>query len=123
MIWTSCLFRRIFTNVVGWLSATFLLARSVFHKPALVLLDEPTVGIDPHIRRQLWDFIKRIKEQGTSVILTTHYLDEAEMLSDRVCILHKGVVRLIDTPKNLLEQFKHGNLEDLFVEFVNEQGA
>jgi ABC-2 type transport system ATP-binding protein len=63
-----------------------LIARALMHNPELVLLDEPTVGLDPDIRRKLWDIIKDLKKMGITVILTTHYLDEAEQLSDRVCI-------------------------------------
>lgn len=96
----------------------FLIARTLMHRPRLVILDEPTVGLDPHVRREIWEIIKGLKADGVTVILTTHYLDEAEQLSDRVCILDKGVIQLIDTPENLKHTSGHANLEDLFVEFV-----
>ncbi len=98
----------------------FMLARSIMHNPKLVLLDEPTVGLDPHIRRQLWALIKELKKDGVTVILTTHYLDEAEHLSDRVCMLDKGLIKLIDTPENLLTDFKKNNLEDVFLALMQE---
>jgi len=105
----------------GGYKQRFTLARSVLHNPRLVILDEPTVALDPHIRRQLWDYIKKLKEKNISVLLTTHYLDEAEVLSDRVCVLEKGQVRLIDTPANLMNSFQKGSLEDVFVHLMSEQ--
>ncbi|MDZ4151493.1 ABC transporter ATP-binding protein [Methylicorpusculum sp.] len=78
-----------------------LLARSLMHNPKLLILDEPTVGLDPHIRRQLWAHIKELKKNGVSVLLTTHYLDEADELSDRVCILDAGKIKLISSPAAL----------------------
>lgn len=102
----------------GGYKQRFMIARSLIHEPKLVILDEPTVGLDPHIRRQLWDVIKDLKTSGISVLLTTHYLDEAEKLSDRVCILAKGQIILIDTPEKLMADFKQNNLEDMFIELL-----
>lgn len=93
----------------------FMIARALMHGPELVILDEPTVGLDPHIRRQLWQQIKELKQSGVTVILTTHYLDEAEQLSDRVCFLDAGLIRLVDTPENLKADFKMNSLEDVFI--------
>lgn len=98
----------------------FMIARCLMHDPDLVLLDEPTVGLDPHIRRQLWAKIKELKNDGVTVILTTHYLDEAEYLSDRVCILDKGLIKLIDSPTKLLSDFKKAHLEDVFLDLMQE---
>jgi len=105
----------------GGFKQRFMLARSLMHKPKLLLLDEPTVGLDPHIRRQLWDRIRELKQEGVTVLLTTHYLDEAEKLSDRVCILDQGVIKLVDTPENLMKDFKQNNLEDVFVALMEEK--
>ncbi len=104
----------------GGYKQRFMIARSLIHNPKLVLLDEPTVGLDPHIRRQLWAKIRELKDHKVTVILTTHYLDEAEQLSDRVCILDRGAVRLIDTPDKLMADFKQKNLEDVFVQLMEE---
>ncbi|MCF7800135.1 ABC transporter ATP-binding protein [Candidatus Babeliales bacterium] len=98
----------------------FMIARSLIHDPDLVLLDEPTVGLDPHIRRQLWAKIKELKNDGVTIILTTHYLDEAEYLSDRVCILDKGLIKLIDSPAKILSDFKKAHLEDVFLDLMQE---
>jgi len=104
----------------GGYKQRFMIARCLMHSPKIVLLDEPTVGLDPHIRRQIWSIIKELRQEGVTVILTTHYLDEAEVLSDRVCILHNGLVKLIDTPEKLLSDFKKNNLEDVFLELMQE---
>lgn len=106
----------------GGYKQRFLLARTLMHSPKLVILDEPTVGMDPHIRRNLWDVIKQLKSEGVTVLLTTHYLDEAEYLSDRVCILDKGVIRLVDTPENLKLKYSMSNLEDVFIALMQENG-
>lgn len=104
----------------GGYKQRFLLARTLMHQPKLVILDEPTVGLDPHIRRNLWDVIKELKKDGVTVLLTTHYLDEAEYLSDRVCILDKGVIKLVDTPANLKAIYHQDNLENVFIELIKE---
>ena len=104
----------------GGYKQRFMIARSLMHNPKIVLLDEPTVGLDPHIRRQIWTKIKELKQDGVTVILTTHYLDEAEVLSDRVCILDSGLIKLIDTPTKLLADFKKNNLEDVFLALMHE---
>jgi len=104
----------------GGYKQRFMIARALMHNPKLVLLDEPTVGLDPHIRRQLWTTIKELKNYGITVILTTHYLDEAEQLSDRVCILDQGQIKLIDTPDKLMSDFKQKNLEDVFIALMSE---
>ena len=104
----------------GGYKQRFLLARTLMHSPELVILDEPTVGLDPHVRRDIWEIIKGLRADGVTVLLTTHYLDEAEILSDRVCILDKGVIQLIDTPANLLAKHGQKNLEDFFVKLIQE---
>jgi len=98
-----------------------LIARALIHNPKIIIFDEPTVGLDPDIRRALWQEIKSLKKLGITIILTTHYLDEAEQLSDRVCFLHKGKVILIDSVASLKMQRNKENLEDIFIELVQEQ--
>ena len=102
----------------GGYKQRFMIARSLIHNPKLVILDEPTVGLDPDIRRNLWDVIKGLQQQGITIILTTHYLDEAEKLSDRVCILDQGKIQLIGTPDQLKQDFKQTNLEDMFIQLL-----
>jgi ABC-2 type transport system ATP-binding protein len=97
-----------------------LIARALMHNPEILLLDEPTVGLDPDIRRILWQIIKELKNQGITIILTTHYLDEAEYLSDRVCILNKGKIQLIASVKELKMQHAMASLEDIFLTLTKE---
>lgn len=106
------------TVLSGGYKQRFMLARALIHRPKLVLLDEPTVGLDPHIRREVWSLIGSIRDAGVSVVLTTHYLEEAEVLSDRVCLLHAGRVKLIDTPEKLMADFSKKNLEEVFLELL-----
>lgn len=98
-----------------------LLARSLMHSPQILILDEPTVGLDPNIRRQLWDNIKQLQKNGITIILTTHYLEEAEMLADRICILDKGLVKLIDTKQNIKTLYQNESLENIFVQLLHEE--
>lgn len=105
----------------GGYQQRFLIARTLIHNPKLVILDEPTVGLDPQVRRKLWQYILRLKEEGISVILTTHYLDEAEVLSDRVCVIDKGKVLIIDSPEKLKNDWKKKNLEDVFLHLLIEE--
>ena len=105
----------------GGYQQRFLIARTLIHNPKLVILDEPTVGLDPQVRRKLWQYILGLKEEGISVILTSHYLDEAEMLSDRVCVIDQGKVLLIDTPEKLKNDWKKKNLEDVFLHLLKEE--
>ncbi|HSC25473.1 MAG TPA: ABC transporter ATP-binding protein [Candidatus Babeliales bacterium] len=111
------------TVLSGGYKQRFMIARALMHNPQLVILDEPTVGLDPHIRRQLWQQIKDLKKIGVTVILTTHYLDEAEQLSDRVCVLDAGLIKLIDTPDNLKADFKMNNLEDVFIAIMSDDAS
>jgi len=97
------------------------IARSLFHRPQLVLLDEPTSGLDPHVRNQLWEYVKKMRADGVTILLTTHYIEEAEQLSDYVCLLDKGLVRLVDTPENLMRTFKKEKLEQVFIQLAEEQ--
>ena len=105
----------------GGYKQRFLIARTLIHSLEIVILDEPTVGLDVHIRHGLWDLIEELKEDCVTVILTTHYLEEAEKLSDRVCFIHEGAVQAIDTPKKLMAHHKKGKLEDVFLKLMEEQ--
>lgn len=88
----------------GGLKRRVLIIRALMHQPKLLLLDEPTVGLDPHIRRVIWGFIKYIQAKGTTILLTTHYMEEAENLADRVAFIFKGEIKGINTPKNFIEE-------------------
>ncbi len=107
----------------GGYSRRVLLARALMHNPKLLILDEPTVGLDPHIRHQLWEVILDLKKQGVTIILTTHYLDEAEYLADRVCVLDHGKIRLIDTPAGLKNTYQKSSLEDVLIQLLKEEAG
>ncbi|MDF2953235.1 MAG: ABC-type multidrug transport system [Thermodesulfobacterium sp.] len=81
-----------------------LIIRALLHQPKLLLLDEPTVGLDPHIRRKIWSFIKNIQKTGTTILLTTHYMEEAEFLADKVAFIFSGKIIAINTPQNFIHQ-------------------
>ncbi|HLJ31014.1 MAG TPA: ABC transporter ATP-binding protein [Candidatus Babeliales bacterium] len=98
-----------------------LIARALIHHPKIIIFDEPTVGLDPDIRRALWQEIKSLKNMGITIILTTHYLDEAEQLSDRICFLHKGKIILIESVQKLKSERNKERLEDIFIDLVQEQ--
>jgi ABC-2 type transport system ATP-binding protein len=85
----------------------------------IIFLDEPTVGLDPKARRDFWELLKTMKSKGITIFLTTHYLDEAEKLSDRVAVLYKGKLIKVSTSKELLNEFKAENLEDAYLELIN----
>lgn len=108
------------TELSGGWKQRYMLARTLLHSPMLVILDEPTASLDPEIRNQLWYYIQDIKSQGVSILLTTHYLEEAERLSDKVVVLHEGEIKLIDTPSNLMSSFNKGRLEDVFLELTQQ---
>lgn len=110
-------------QVSGGYKQRFLIARALMHRPELVILDEPTVGLDSHIRRELWEVILKLRKSGITVILTTHYLDEAEHLADRICLIHEGRIRTVDTPANLKKLHKKNNLEEVFLKFVDDPDA
>lgn len=99
------------------------IARSLIHNPRLVIFDEPTVALDPQIRYKLWEIINQLKEAGITILLTTHYIEEAEALSDRVCVLAHGKVQMIDTPANLMKSFQKGKLEEVFIQLTQEEPA
>ncbi len=85
----------------GGMKRRVMIARALMHDPEVLFLDEPTVGLDPHIRRKIWSLIKRVQGQGTTILLTTHYIEEAELLADKVALLDHGTIVALDTPRNL----------------------
>ena len=108
------------TTLSGGYRQRFLIARTLIHHPKLIILDEPTIGLDPHVRHNLWETIKELKKTGTTILLTTHYLDEAEYLADRVCIIDHGQIKHIDTPEALIKAHKKQNLESVFIHLIDQ---
>jgi len=100
----------------GGMRRRVLIARALLHSPEVLFLDEPTVGLDPNIRRKIWWLIKKIQEQGTTIFLTTHYIEEAEFLSDKVAFLDEGEIVKYDTPENLIK-----SLGEWAVDFLDHE--
>jgi ABC-2 type transport system ATP-binding protein len=109
----------------------FSIAAALINKPRVLFLDEPTTGLDPQARRNLWDLITAIKAKGITVVLTTHYMDEAELLCDRIAIMDNGEIVTIDTPANLVkalikrgfkkpQHVEQANLEDVFIDLTGK---
>jgi ABC-2 type transport system ATP-binding protein len=94
----------------GGMKRRALIAQALAHKPPVIVLDEPTAGVDVELRHTLWEFIKRLNKEGHTIILTTHYLEEAEELCSRVALLKQGEVIALDTTKNLLASIPGKNL-------------
>ena len=88
----------------GGMKRRVMIARSMVHSPTILFLDEPTVGLDAAIRRRIWALIKKIQQAGTTIFLTTHYIEEAEFLADRVAFLDEGNIAAIDTPQKLMDK-------------------
>lgn len=103
----------------GW-KQRYMIARTLMHNPKLVVLDEPTVALDPDIRRHLLNYIISLKNEGVCVLLTTHYIEDAQQIADRVCVLDHGSIALVDTPHNLMSSFAKNNLEDVFLHIMEQ---
>jgi lipooligosaccharide transport system ATP-binding protein len=106
-------------SLSGGMKRRLILARSLINNPELMILDEPTTGLDPHSRRSVWDKLDRLKAKNTTLVLTTHYMEEAEILCDRVAIMDSGKIITIDTPSNLIS-LHGGNLEEVYLKLTGK---
>lgn len=106
-------------SLSGGMKRKLMLARSLINDPELLILDEPTTGLDPHSRRTVWNKLDHLKQQNTTLILTTHYMEEAEQLCDRVAIMDSGKIITIDTPSQLMN-IHNGNLEDVYLKLTGK---
>jgi ABC-2 type transport system ATP-binding protein len=102
----------------GGMKRRLLLARALMHRPRLLILDEPTAGVDVELRRELWRYIRRLHDEGTTILLTTHYLEEAEALCEDVALIAGGRIVARSDPQSLKEQYGVGTLEDVYLEAV-----
>jgi ABC-2 type transport system ATP-binding protein len=118
-------------NLSGGQKQRFSIAASLVHHPKVFFMDEPTTGLDPQARRNLWDLVQQTRDKGVTIILTTHYMEEAELLCDRVAIMDNGEIIAMDTPKNLVQQLlkrgfkkkrhvEQANLEDVFIDLAGK---
>jgi ABC-2 type transport system ATP-binding protein len=102
----------------GGMKRRLMVARALMHKPKVLLLDEPTAGVDVELRRGMWEYLKELNKQGTTIVLTTHYMEEVEQLSRSVAILKKGeIVKLAPTAELVAE---HGSIEKAYLAFTHE---
>ena len=121
-----------YKDLSGGQKQRFSIATTLINNPRIIFLDEPTTGLDPQARRNLWDLIREIRSLGTTVVITTHYMDEAEVLCDRVAFIDGGHIIGIDTPDRFIDQLvasgferkkqvKLANLEDVFINLTGKE--
>ncbi len=121
-----------FKELSGGQKQRFSIATTIINRPKVIFLDEPTTGLDPQARRNLWDLILKLRDQGATVVMTTHYMDEAEVLCDRIAIVDSGKIRAIDTPDELIDNLiasgfkkqkpaRQANLEDVFIAMTGRE--
>src|SRR5216684_2356520 len=97
----------------GGMKRRLTIARSLVNEPELLLLDEPTTGLDPQARHLVWDRLYRLKQQGVTIVLTTHYMDEAEQLCDRLVVMDKAKIVAFGSPRSLIDQYSTREVLDL----------
>jgi ABC-2 type transport system ATP-binding protein len=118
-----------YKEMSGGQKQRFSIATTLINQPKIIFLDEPTTGLDPQARRNLWELIQQIRKKGTTVIITTHYMDEAEVLCDRVAIIDSGKIIALNSPDKLIDELvatgferpkevKKANLEDVFIQMT-----
>jgi ABC-2 type transport system ATP-binding protein len=121
-----------YKELSGGQKQRFSIATTLINAPKIIFLDEPTTGLDPQARRNLWDLISEIRANGTTVVITTHYMDEAEQLCDRVAFVETGKIIALDTPDQLIDnlvasgferkkEVKKANLEDVFISLTGKE--
>jgi ABC-2 type transport system ATP-binding protein len=121
-----------YKEMSGGQKQRFSIATTLINKPKIIFLDEPTTGLDPQARRNLWELIKDIRQKGTTVIITTHYMDEAEQLCDRIAIMDEGKIIALASPDKMIDDLvaagfekpkpiKSANLEDVFISLTGRE--
>jgi len=118
-------------NLSGGQKQRLSIAAALVHSPKVFFMDEPTTGLDPQARRNLWELVEHVRSKGVTVIMTTHYMDEAELLCDRVAVMDDGEIIALDSPKNLIKQLlakgfkkkqhvEQADLEDVFIDLTGK---
>jgi ABC-2 type transport system ATP-binding protein len=95
-----------------------LIGKALVHEPRVLFLDEPTAGVDVELRQSLWTYVRKLRERGTTIVLTTHYLEEAEELADRIGLIHRGRLLLVEEKAALLARHGGMRLQDVYVSLV-----
>lgn len=121
-----------YKELSGGQKQRFSIATTLINRPQVIFLDEPTTGLDPQARRNLWELIRQVRDAGTTVVITTHYMDEAEQLCDRVAVMESGRIIALDSPDKLIDdlvatgferhkEVKKANLEDVFLHLTGHE--
>lgn len=105
----------------GGYKRRLMIARALIHHPRLLILDEPTAGVDVELRRSMWEFLRRRNKEGITIILTTHYIEEAEQLSRNVAIINKGEIIVNERTEGLIKRHGEKRLEDIFLQLIHEE--
>lgn len=113
---------RIVGELSGGMQRRASLACALLHEPEFLILDEPTVGVDPHLRASFWEHFRELSERGVTILITTHYMDEA-MKCDKVAIMSEGRIVAVSSPENLMEETHSKNLEEVFLKLTHYKGA
>ena len=110
-------------HLSGGMKRKLMIARALLHQPKILILDEPTAGVDVETRKMMWDYLRKLNKQGTTILLTTHYLEEAEALCERIAIINKGKIVKLDWKENLLKLHgKDAKLEEVFIHLTKNEG-
>jgi ABC-2 type transport system ATP-binding protein len=102
----------------GGMKRRLLIGKALVHDPKVLFLDEPTAGVDVELRRSLWRYVRTLRDRGTTIVLTTHYLEEAEALADRVGVIDKGTLLVVEEKQALLQRHGGGSLEEVFLRLL-----
>ncbi len=105
----------------GGMKRRLMIARGLVHKPRLLILDEPTAGVDVEMRHGMWDFLRKLNQNGTTIILTTHYLEEAEALCRNIAIINQGAVIVNESMQGLLQSGGHAKLEQIYLDLIKQE--
>lgn len=105
----------------GGMKRRLMIARGLVHNPRLLILDEPTAGVDVEMRHEMWTFLRKLNASGTTIILTTHYLEEAEALCRNIAIINKGQIIINESMKGLLESRGHASLEQIYLDLMKQE--
>ncbi len=109
-------------NLSGGMKRRLVIARALMHKPKVLILDEPTAGVDIELRHDLWEYMKKENKSGTTILLTTHYIEEAEELCDQIALINKGKIIYSGTKEDIKKHYKKSSLEDIYLEAIHGKG-
>jgi len=118
-LWEKCAEKA--QKLSGGMKRRLMIARALIHHPQLLILDEPTAGVDVELRRSMWKFLRKINAEGTTIILTTHYLEEAEQLCRTVAVINRGEIVVHEPMQELLTRHDDKDLEDIFMELIEQK--